>query len=249
MHWSVGSAADLYAYRTHIYMCSALPHVFASPFLFLHIYVFQHDIVVHHRNSVRWLILRNKKAISFNVADGFPWMSNEQQWQEKKSSNRNIVWVFESVFDSFFFRGFPCFFFFHCRNLQTKRNLWPIAQIINYVHDHDDDDHHIIESHISCALVFLVLRAALVCSFVKVFGMRTQICNGTRHVVCGIFSPTPTNIVYSSDSIDLMCSWGETIWRTIFCAFFYFSFFFLCHHRHTLLPVLLLLPPVDEELY
>lgn len=88
---AVVARTDWFAWQTHIYM--VLVHVFHTQFLFLHIYVFQHDFV--HRRSlsmnsvVHWLILRNKKVISFNVADGLLRMRSERNEIRKKKWNQN----------------------------------------------------------------------------------------------------------------------------------------------------------------
>lgn len=58
--------------------------------------------------------------------------------------------MFESVFDSIFLKVFHVVFF-PFEISRHKRNLRPIALIINYVHDHDDDDH--IIQYIMCASV------------------------------------------------------------------------------------------------
>lgn len=59
-------------------------------------------VSTRHRRSpyefcVRWLILRNKKAISFNVADALLWMSNERTNREKKRNRNNHIVCFDPV--------------------------------------------------------------------------------------------------------------------------------------------------------
>lgn len=101
-----------------------------------------------------------------------PWMSsarNEQIQKQKWNQNKYVLWVCVCygrscvrVCMSVAHIRFLQFFFYFvfgfgwiCKICRHKPNLRPIAQIINYVHDHDDDDDRIIQSNTSCVRLFI----------------------------------------------------------------------------------------------